>query len=195
MIIHLLSTIRRAVFRILGPRRWSSSSGKLLLRMLGARIGSGVRCNGWYVTWPHKINIGKCCTIEHNVYFKFDGPYVAGSAIDIGSHVFVGAGTEFNIVSRIEIGDDSLIASGCHFIDHDHGLVVGQNFRSQSCASSPIRIGRDVWIGARAVILKGVRIEDGAVIGAGSVVTRTVPSNEIWAGCPARKIGVRTSAV
>ena len=55
-----------------------------------------------------------------------------------------------------------------------------------------IPVGDDVWLGAGAVVVAGVTIGEGAVIGANSVVTRDVPSNEIWAGAPARKIGERS---
>jgi acetyltransferase-like isoleucine patch superfamily enzyme len=52
----------------------------------------------------------------------------------------------------------------------------------------PVRIGNHVWIGARAVVLKGVTVGDGAVIGAGAVVTQNVPPNTMVAGVPARAI-------
>jgi acetyltransferase-like isoleucine patch superfamily enzyme len=55
----------------------------------------------------------------------------------------------------------------------------------------PIEIGKNVWIGANSVILKGIEIGDGGVVGAGSVVTKSIPANEIWAGNPARKIRER----
>ncbi|MEO7067511.1 MAG: DapH/DapD/GlmU-related protein [Rhodanobacter sp.] len=55
----------------------------------------------------------------------------------------------------------------------------------------PPVIGDGVWIGAHAVILRGVQIGDCAVVAAGAVVTRNVPAREIWGGVPARRIGVR----
>ena len=55
-----------------------------------------------------------------------------------------------------------------------------------------MRIGNDVWIGGGAIILPGVTIGDGALIGAGSVVTRNVGANQIVAGNPARSIGTGT---
>ena len=57
----------------------------------------------------------------------------------------------------------------------------------------PLLLGNDVWIGANAVVMRGVQVGDGAVIGGGAVVTHDVSPYEIWAGCPARKIGQRFS--
>ncbi len=105
----------------------------------------------------------------------------------IGDRVFVGRGCEFNICKHLTIGDDSLIASDVKIIDHDHGKSLDSLISRQPAIESPIRIGRDVWIGVNSVILKGVSIGDGAIIGAGSVVTRSVPAGEIWCGVPARK--------
>ena len=63
--------------------------------------------------------------------------------------------------------------------------------RQQSCSSKEIIIENDVWIGVNAIVLKGVCIEKGAVIAAGAVVNQLIPSNEIWGGVPAKKIGDR----
>jgi acetyltransferase-like isoleucine patch superfamily enzyme len=55
-----------------------------------------------------------------------------------------------------------------------------------------IAIGSDVWLGCHVVVLKGVCIGDGAVVGAGAILTKSVPPGEIWAGIPASKIGTRS---
>lgn len=141
--------------------------------------------------WPHKTYIGYNCTIEHNVFFKFDGFFQDGKSIIIKDEVFIGSGTEFNIKSLVEIGNHSLIASGCRFIDHDHGYDMGVIIKHQECKSSPIIIGNNVWIGANSIILKGVNIGSGAIIAAGAVVNKSIPENEIWGGVPAKKIKSR----
>jgi acetyltransferase-like isoleucine patch superfamily enzyme len=58
-------------------------------------------------------------------------------------------------------------------------------------SEGPIVLEQDVWLGANAVVLKGVKIARGAIIAAGAVVTTDVPQFEIWGGVPARKLGER----
>ncbi|MEP1334551.1 MAG: DapH/DapD/GlmU-related protein [Lentilitoribacter sp.] len=58
--------------------------------------------------------------------------------------------------------------------------------------TAPIVIEDDVWLGARVTVLPGISIAQGAIIAAGSVVTKPVPAYEIWGGVPARKLGQRT---
>jgi acetyltransferase-like isoleucine patch superfamily enzyme len=63
---------------------------------------------------------------------------------------------------------------------------------TQPRREADVIIGRDVWLGARVIVLAGVTIGDGCVIGAGSVVTRSLPPNSIAVGAPARVVGERT---
>lgn len=121
---------------------------------------------------------------------KVDGIYAPDIAIRIGNRVFIGNGCEFNIKQSIVVGDDCLIASGCRFIDHDHGMEPGL-MCIQACPTEPIVISNNVWLGFNVQVLKGVCINEGAVVAAGAVVTKSIPSNEIWGGVPAKKIGIR----
>ena len=84
-----------------------------------------------------------------------------------------------------------MIGPSCYVTDHDHGMSAGQNIALQPLRSAPTRIGNDVWIGAGAIVLKGVTIGDGAVIAAGAVVTKNVPAGAIVAGVPASTVGAR----
>jgi acetyltransferase-like isoleucine patch superfamily enzyme len=63
--------------------------------------------------------------------------------------------------------------------------------RAQGYTTAPIVIGDDVWLGSKSVVLKGVSIGRGAVVGAGAVVTRSLPSGAVAVGVPARVIGSR----
>lgn len=137
------------------------------------------------------VAIGNSCSLGDNIKINYAGYTEEIYPIAIGNNVFIGDFCEFNISKKIAIGDNSLIASGCKFIDHDHGIVKGQLMKFQNENIQAIAIGNDVWLGCNVVVLKGVTILDGAIVAAGAVVTKSIPSNEIWGGIPAHKIGER----
>lgn len=85
----------------------------------------------------------------------------------------------------IEIGEGTLIGSGAMILDNDlHADLSLEGGNAMRPPARPIKIGRKVFIGARAIILKGVTIGDRAVIGAGAVVTKDVPADHVAAGNP-----------
>jgi maltose O-acetyltransferase len=113
---------------------------------------------------------------------------------DYGFNIHLGAGAYLNFncvildVVQVTIGERTLIGPGVQILAADHprdpverasGLEFGR----------PVRIGRNVWIGAAAIILPGITVGDDAVIGAGSVVTRDVPPGATVLGNPARPRG------
>lgn len=59
------------------------------------------------------------------------------------------------------------------------------------CSTGPITISNDVWLGTNVIILKNVNIGEGVVVAAGSVVTKSIPAYELWAGIPAKKVANR----
>ena len=164
---------------------------KTYWRIQGAKFGRRTIIASLHVTWPHQVSVGEDCLLEQGIFFKFDGFWSPGPSILIGQRVFIGAGCEFNIHKRITIGSDCAIASNCKFVDHDHGIALGKPRDAEPGSEAEITIGEGAWLGAGVVVLKGVSMGPGAVIGAGAVVTKAVPANEIWAGVPARKVGVR----
>jgi acetyltransferase-like isoleucine patch superfamily enzyme len=164
---------------------------KIFLQLMGMKIGKGTTLPQMCVSWPHQVVIGKNCLLEDSIHFKYDGIWSKGPSIIIEDNVFIGFGCEFNIREELIIGNHCQIASGCKFIDHDHGIKAGQLIAPQDGPVAPIRLGEDVWLGCNVVVLKGVVIGDGAVVGAGSIVTKSILPNEIWAGVPARKISER----
>ena len=113
---------------------------------------------------------------------------------DYGFNIRLGAGVFLNFncvildVVEVTIGDRTLIGPGVQILAADHPRdparrVSGLEF------GRPVRIGRNVWVGAGAIILPGVSIGDDAVIGAGSVVTHDVPPGATAFGNPARVRG------
>jgi len=89
---------------------------------------------------------------------------------------------------KIEIGDNVMIGGSCKIWDSDfHPLNPESRLANpnEEYVTRPIRIHNNVFIGGCSIVLKGVTIGEGAIIGAGSVVSRDVPAGEIWAGNPA----------
>ena len=190
---HPSQIVQKIFLRLRGGGPLGSGLRRLWWWVQGARIGPGTFVPSLEMVWPHQTVIGRNCVLETGLFFKFDGVWEPGPSILIGDRVFLGRGTEFNIRKSIHIGDDALIASGCRFIDHDHATVVCDlPMNRQPCPEAAIVVEEDAWLGVNVVVLKGVRIGRGAVVGAGAVVTKSVPPYEIWAGVPARKIGQRT---
>lgn len=176
-------------FRFAG--QFVSRLRKLWLTAGGMKVGTNTKLPKLFISWPHQVSIGSNCILEHSIYFKYDGIWKIGPSICINDNVFIGSGCEFNITDSIEIGEHSLISSGCRFIDHNHNTDINFLIRSQICREKKITIGKDVWLGCNVIVLQGVKIGDGAVVAAGAVVTKSILTNEVWAGVPARKIGER----
>lgn len=110
---------------------------------------------------------------------------------DYGYNISLGAGCFLNFncvvldVCEIVIGEKTQIGPAVQLIAADHPREEAMRDAGLEFAK-PVRIGRNVWIGAGAIVLPGVTIGDGAIIGAGSIVTRGVPPGATAAGNPAR---------
>jgi len=169
-----------------------SSMRKIWFSIQGMKIGTDTRLPSIKVTWPHQVMIGKKCQLEAGTVFKYDGIWSEGFSIKIEDNVFLGSGCEFNINIGITIKQDANIASGCRFIDHDHGSVLGIRIGAQPSVRAAITIEEDVWLGVNVVVLKGVTIGSGSIVAAGAVVNRSIPENEIWGGVPAKFIKKRS---
>jgi acetyltransferase-like isoleucine patch superfamily enzyme len=106
----------------------------------------------------------------------------AKGQLTIGHRVMINSGAIIRTADSISIGDDVKIGSLVSIADTDgHEIVPGAGIRV-----APVVIGNDVWIGRGAIILPGVSVGDGAVVGAGSIVTRDVLAFSVVAGNPAR---------
>jgi len=144
------------------------------------------------------ISIGAGTTLISDTYFSEPG--VSGPCIlrtlDSAAQIVVGAGTGMSGVSvcaaeSVVIGEQCLIGSDVLITDTDFHAIAAEGRRHSRIGVSvaPVSIGRNVFVGARAVILKGVTVGDDSVIGAGAVVTHDVAPGVIAAGVPARQIG------
>ncbi|HFI0634431.1 TPA: DapH/DapD/GlmU-related protein [Streptococcus suis] len=96
----------------------------------------------------------------------------------VGKRVFFNSNAVLRCHQRIEIGDDTMFGDGVRLYDFDHKF---SNYHVEKLAfkSAPIIIGKNCWIGANSVILKGVTIGDNTIIGAGCTISKDVPANSI----------------
>jgi len=113
--------------------------------------------------------------------------YVQGGAggVRLGDRVEINNFSIVNGTGGVDIGEDTLVGPGVRIVSYQHRHARGTTIRSQPVTALPIRIGRDVWLGANAVVLAGVTIGDGAVVAAGAVVREDVPAYAVVAGVPA----------
>ena len=110
-----------------------------------------------------------------------------GWNIALGQRVYANAFCVFLDCAPIEIGDRVLLGPGVHLYTATHPLEVAERRQGLEYAR-PITIGDDAWLGGASIVLPGVSVGEGAVVGAGSVVSRDVPPGATVAGNPARPI-------
>jgi acetyltransferase-like isoleucine patch superfamily enzyme len=175
----------------------STGAARLDLRLWGADVGPGLSVNG-------------------RLRLRIDGTLRIGARVRINSgsaNNFVGGDrrTSFWVGSRatLAIGDDcavsnstivctdsveirprTFIGGGCEIYDTDFHPIdkdVRDSYTGKA-EQGPIAIGPSAFIGGWTIILKNVVVGEGAVVGAGSLVTKSIPPYEVWAGVPARKV-------
>ncbi|NQW91378.1 acyltransferase [Curtobacterium sp. VKM Ac-2861] len=188
--------------------------GGLTLPRRFADIGPRFRARGVVIRHPQYVRIGRGTSLNRDV--TIDG--FAKRGVWLGENVTVGAGAEIRgsgVVAEpgigVRIGDRTSVGRG-NVIWGQGGITIGEDcllgpnvtvvsenhrfdslvapIREQGHDRTPVVIGDDCWIGAGAIILKGVTVGSGAVVAAGAVVTRDVPAFAVVAGVPAQ---VRTS--
>ena len=108
-----------------------------------------------------------------------------GKNITLGKGVFINEGCCFQDQGGIEIGDNALIGQQVVIATLNHDLAPDKR---SNMIPAPVKIGKNVWVGAHATILAGVTLGDNAVVAAGAVVTKDVPANVVVGGFPAKII-------
>lgn len=188
---------------------------RVALRLRGARVGSGLRVGG-----PLRIlcrdgaslkglTIGDRVTFTGTTHLRMrrQGRVTIGDGVSLGTEVWLVAAND----TELRIGRDTIIGSYC-ILNGGHGVRIGEKcwfaafvyvntsdhriardrpIQEQGYVGAPVAIGDDSWIGGHAFISKGVTAGTGAVIGAGSVVTRDVPPYAVVVGNPARLLRYR----
>ena len=151
------------------------------------------------------VTIGEDCVIAATVNLE-------NACLTIGDRVLINEGTTIFCTTGISIGNDVMFSWGCTIVDSNFHSVVsserlkdlanarkeyeagtlGQNSDRTVIKSAPIVIKDKAWIGFNSIIMKGVTIGEGAVVGAGSVVTKDVPDYAVVGGNPAKVIKYTT---
>lgn len=175
-------------------RRW------IEFKFFHVQCGNNLQVRGKIILgWKVHLSIGDDVIINSGIY---DNPN------PIGNEIFATFATVYN--GRIQIGnrvgisnsclyardsvvieDDVMIGGGCKIFDTDfHPLNYTDRIRNDESKvkTAPIRICRGAFIGADSIIMKGVTIGRHSIVGAGSVVTKSIPDDEVWAGNPAKFI-------
>lgn len=169
------------------------------LKALGCEVGKGFKIDGKLWIWAQKKG---CFRLGDNVRInsRFGSNLVGitnpavfqcleNGTITIGNNSGLSSPV-LSTRSSITIGDNVKIGGNVRVFDHNYHSLDFEKRRgketSDDVKTSPVKIGNDVFIGTNAIVLKGVTIGDRAIVGAGSVVSKDIPADEIWAGNPAR---------
>lgn len=149
---------------------------------------------GSEMIWEEGVNIASA--VRANPLGNFQPSVLRTLAPGARLHLGPNVGMSASVICAglcIEIGEGTILGAGAMVLDNDFHSPEGEWgwVTEHRAGAKPIRIGRGVFIGARAIVLKGVTIGDRAVIGAGAVVTKDVPAHGVAAGNPAKVISPR----
>ena len=194
--IHLLGFLHR----IVSCWFWTLVARTRLLA-LGAKVGRRLRVTGPLLLRLHPqgvLIIGDDCTLRAGFARNPVGGasrlvlWVGKSAtLSIGDNVGISNAT-LVAMTDLQISDDVRIGgSSCVYDTDFHSLEMAGRLSKPDTGVrlSPVILRRGAFVGGHAILLKGSSLGEGAILGAGSVLTGTVPAGEIWAGNPARRIG------
>ena len=143
---------------------------RILLKIIGVRFGQNLRSQ---------------------VVFSIEAPH----KLQIGDNVGIGQGCTFYAGGGIIIGNNVMMSNYIGLISNDHeskDLTIPMKDQGMKNENTPIIIEDDVWLGYGVIVLKNVQIGKGAIVGAGSVVTRDIPPFAIAVGNPAKVVKYRS---
>ena len=147
-------------------------------------VGHGLRVLGpCEVHSEGMMAVGDGLVIRSRRFNQVEISVAAQAQLEFGNHVFLNQGVRIACTLDVSIGDNALIGDETVILDSDyHGVA------NSPTKAAPVRIGSDVWLGTRVIVLRGVTIGRGSVVGAGAVVTRSIPPFVFAAGVPAQVI-------
>jgi acetyltransferase-like isoleucine patch superfamily enzyme len=141
-----------------------------------------------HVAPRRSADIGPNVRMSPNVSLRNGARIKIGAYSHIGSRCSIWAGDS---VGRVSLGRHALLGPEVFITASNYQIKPGTPVMDQPKLERDVVIGDDVWLGARVIVLPGVEIGDGCIIGASSVVTRSLPAGSIAVGNPARIVGRR----
>ncbi|MBR2081517.1 MAG: acyltransferase [Elusimicrobiaceae bacterium] len=120
-----------------------------------------------------KVTLGKCVRAHSGCKIKTR----KGAVLEIGDDVHLNYNCIIVCRKHISIGEGTEFGPSVYIYDHDHDYKSG--LKKQLFKEGDIRIGKNCWIGANTIILRGVNIADDCIIAAGSIITKDIPKNSI----------------
>ncbi len=186
-----MSFIWRVISKLIFP---------LMLKVRGICFGKNIIVYGFPIITKakkSKIDIGSdvvLCSQSSRTALGVSKPVII-RAINPKSLVCIGNGSGLSGVTicameKVVIGDQCLLGADVTIVDNDfHPLnPFNRRYSKVAIAIAPVQIGKNVFIGTKSIVLKGVTIGDNSVIGAGSVVVSDIPANVVAAGNPCKVI-------
>ena len=122
-----------------------------------------------------QVHIGRRFKLETDAKVRV----INGGQLYIGENCFINCNSYITVLGKTKIGNNCLIGPGVMIFDHDHDYKAEGGVSSGKMICGTIEIGNNVWIGANTLILKGSKIGDNAVIGAGSIINFEVKENSV----------------
>jgi acetyltransferase-like isoleucine patch superfamily enzyme len=168
----LASRIRLAVYHLLGMKQGIKN-----------RMEGGGRCRR-----VRQIQLGNYNAFTQGCWLWPEDTNHNGIRICIGNGNYFNRNLMIDACGYVEIGDENMFGPDVYITDSNHTFGPGISPKFAPMQAGRVLIGNRCWVGAKVVILKDVELGDGCVIGAGAVVTHSVPPGIVVAGIPAKPI-------
>ena len=158
------SLIRLSLIKLLGPSRISFYPVERISPNVIVDVSRGAR-----------LILGRRVRVHHGSKLSASGTAV----LQIGDNTAINQNCGIFAMERIEIGAGTEFGPGVLVYDHDHDFRCAGGLKAGKFKTAPVTIGKNVWIGANSIVLRGTSIGDNCVIGAGTVVTGTIPAGSL----------------
>ena len=169
---HTMTFFSKIILKILKENTLSIIRGNK-----NSKIGSAFRIGNYAsfsIDSSASLMIGDAVNLKNYCSFVL----AKNAELIIGNNVFMNNYCSINTMEKIEIGENTLFGEGVKLYDHNHEYS-SERVEHYRFSTSPIKIGKNCWLGSNVTVLKGVTIGNNCVIGAGCLIHKNVPDNSI----------------